>query len=209
MTIAITDMVDRAARELEDSAFGRWSQSNWVDYINSAIKEVCRLKPDAYTVRENVQLANGNIQSLPTDAYRLIRPTRNMGLDGIEAGNVVHFVKLDPQNSFDDTWYTQEDGTAVDDVLYDEQHPLEFWVSPPAPSYYIEIICSKIPSVVTISSNLPLIDFYETPVIYFAKGFAHQANRNDVDFSRSQAYMDLGFSSLGIQKSNEREIDNG
>ena len=206
MTIAITDMIARAADDLEDAAFARWTQLKWVEYFNSAIKEVCRLKSDAYTVRGNVTLVAGNIQTLPADGYRLIRPTRNMG-GGTVAGKAVQFVNLDPQNSFDDTWYTQEDAAEVDDVFYDDRHPLEFFVSPPAPTYRLEIIYAAIPAAVVLAGNFPLNDIYETPAIYFAKGFAYQANRNDVDFSKSQAFMDLGFSSLGIQKGNEKEID--
>ena len=207
MTITITSMVTRAAVEVEDSAYGRWTQLNWVDYFNSAIKEICRLKFDAYTKRANVVLASGVIQALPSDGHRLIRPTRNMGADGVTVGNAVRFVELDPQNSFSETWYSQTNGTSVDDVFYDSRHPLEFFVSPPASTYYLEIIYAAIPAVVVIGSNFPLIDIYETPAIYFAKGFAHQANRADVDFNRANAFMELAFSSLGLQKGSEKETE--
>lgn len=209
MTITIQSMVTRAAKELEDSGYGRTLESDWVNYFNSAIKQICTLKSDAYTVRGNVQLVSGVIQSLPTGGTRLIRPTRNMGIAGNVAGNSVRFVVLDAQNSFNESWYSQTNSDAVEDVFYDERHPLEFFVSPPAPNYYLEIIYAATPAVVTISSNFPLIDIYETPAIYFAKGFAHQANRADVDFNRGNAFMDLGFSSLGLQKGSEMELKNG
>lgn len=208
MTITITSMVTRAAAEVEDSAFGRWSQNNWVDYFNSAIKEIIRLKPDAYTVRANVLLASGVIQTLPAGWHRLIRPTRNMGETGTTVGNVIRYVQMDSQDGFNEAWFAQSNGTSVDDLFYDERHPLEFFVSPPCPNYYIELIGAAIPSLVTIGSNFPLLDIYETPAIYFAKGFAHQANRADVDFARGQAFMDLAFSSLGLQTGSEAKIKN-
>ncbi len=206
MTITIESMGARAAGELEDSVYVRWLQSEWVNYFNSAIKQICALKPDAYTVRGNVLLVAGAIQSLPAAGHRLIRPTRNMGSNGTTVGNAVRFVNLGPQNDFNEAWYSQENGASVDDVFYDERHPLEFFVSPPASGYYLEVIYAAIPALVVIGSNFPLRDIYETPAMYFAKGFAHQANRNDADFARGQSFMDLGFSSLGLQKVSEKEI---
>lgn len=209
MAILISSLVTRASGELEDANFDRWSQDDWINYFNSAIKEICRLKMDAYTVRSVVQLASGTIQSLPEGAYSLIRPTRNMGVDGNTVGSGVRYVMLDSQNSFDESWYTQTDETEVTDVFYDIRHPREFFISPPASGYYLEIIYATTPDAVTILSNFPLLDIYETPAIHFAKAFAHMANRSDVDFGRAQAYLDLGYSSLGIQKGNEREAANG
>lgn len=208
MVIAISDMVARSAEDLEDSGYTRWSQAKWIDYFNSAIKEVCRFKTDAYVVRGNVTLVDGNIQSLPDRGYHLIRPVRNMG-GGTVPGKGIRYTSLDAQSDFDVDWYEQENAIEVDDVFYDSRHPTEFWVSPPAPAYVIEIIYAATPAAVTLTDNFPLLDIYEMPAIYFAKAYAHQANRNDVDMAKANAFFELGFSSLGVQEGNEEVAKNG
>ncbi len=203
MTITIQSLVDRSAKEVEDLKMERWDYTDWVNYANEAIVAVCRHKPDAYTVRGNVKLVAGSVQSLPADGNQLIRPMRNMGANGSVAGSGIRLVSLDSSTDFDVDWHIADDATSVDDVMYDPDHPLEFWVSPPAPNYYIELIYSAIPTRITLSSNLPIRDIYEMPVIYFMLGHALTSNRADADFARGEAYLDLAFSSIGIQRQGE------
>lgn len=206
MTITILEVVDAAANELEDPDYERFSYADWVKYCNRAIEDVCRFKPDAYTTRVNVQLEPGTVQSLPSNAMQLIRPTRNMGEAGTIAGRGIRMMALDAQNGFNPDWHSDAVGTEVDDVFYDPTHPLEFWVSPAVPYNYIELICAAIPTAVTISSNLPVRDIYRNPVLYFMLGHALHGNRADTDFARGQAYLDLAYSALGIQSKGRDEM---
>jgi len=203
MTVTISSLVSSTAANLEDSGFARWTQTELVEYCNRAIEDVCRLKPDAYTVRSTIQLTSGPIQTLPTGGHRLIRATRNMGENGAVPGDAIRHVNLDAKTDFDLAWYADANATQVDDVMYDEANPLEFYVSPPA-LVYIEIIYAAIPTSVTISDNLPLLDIYRTPILYFMQAFALQSNRSDADFARANAYLGLAFSSLGLQMQNEK-----
>ncbi len=203
MAITIQSLVDYAAKEVEDIDGDRWDYTDWVEYTNKAIADVCRLKPDAYTVRGNVKLVAGSVQSLPSDGHQLVRPMRNMGANGLLPGAGIRLVSLDSSTDFDVDWHTEPDATSVDDIMYDPNHPLEFWVFPPAPNYYVELIYAALPTDVVLSDNLPIIDIYKNPVIHFMLGHALSSNRADADFARGQKYFSLAYSSLGIQHQSE------
>lgn len=204
MTITIQSLVDNAAGEVEDFDMERWSYVDWVKYANLAFADVCRFKPDAYTVRGNVKLVAGSVQSLPADGSQLIMPMRNMGANGILPGGGIRFVSLESSTDFDVDWHTADDSTSVDDIMYDPTNPLEFWVSPPAPNYYVELIYSALPTAVTLSDNMPVRDIYESSVKYFMLSHALHSNRADADFTRGQAYYSLALSTLGVQLTGEQ-----
>lgn len=199
----IQSLVDAVETNLEDESNDRWSEPDHVGYCNRAIEAVCRWKFNAYTVRENIQLAAGAVQSLPAKRTMLVRAVRNMGATGNASGSAIRTVNLDSLNDFDADWHNADNGTSVDDVLYDKDHPLEFWVYPPAANYYIEVITAGIPAEVVIGGTLPILDIYRTPVIYLMTGYAHQANRADADFEKGKAYIQMAMTELGIQTQGE------
>lgn len=206
MAYLVATIVAQVAADLEDAGFTRWSQDDFVAFYNRAVASVCRHKPDAYTVRGNVQLVAGPIQSLPALGHRLIRPTRNMGANGSDPGSAIRLVDLDSQVDFDPSWYVAEDSTEVSDVLYDDAHPEEFFVYPPAVGYYIEILYAAVPAQADIDGTLPLKDIYYEPVQNFMKGYALQGNRSDADFNKANGYLALAFSGLGLQMQNEKML---
>jgi hypothetical protein len=198
-TYSIQSIVDSVETILEDESNERWSEDQLVEYCNRGMEKICTIRPDAYTVRENVTLVAGTAQTLPVRRHRLIRPIRNMGASGTKPGTAIRFVSFDMLNDFAPDWHTVDNAKAVDDVLYDANHPLEFWVSPPATGFLIELLMAAIPDVVEINDRLPILDIYRTPLIYLMCGYAHQANRNDVDMAKGREYIGMAMMELGAQ----------
>ena len=199
-SITILSLVEESAKKLEDEDYDRYTPTDLVTFCNMALETVCRIKPNAYSVRENVQLVSGSVQSLPSRRHALIRPVRNMGSTGSAPGAGIRLVDLDTLNDFDIDWHTTDDATAVSDIAYDPMHPLEFWVYPPATNYYVELITAAIPDAVDIDGVLPIPDIYRLPVIELITGYALQANRADASFSRGAGYIQSAMINLGVQQ---------
>jgi hypothetical protein len=201
---SIQSIIDEVEATLEDEENERYTPDNMLAYYNRAIEAVCRIKPDAYTVRENVTLVSGTVQSLPARRHRLIRPVRNMGGTGDNPGPSIRLVEFDSLNDFNPGWHTEDNSTSVDDVLYDESHPLEFWVSPPAPGNQIELIMAALPDAAEeADGTISILDIYRTPLIYFMVGYAHQSNRSDVDLNRGKEFIGMAMAELGVQMQGE------
>lgn len=198
-SITIQALVTETAGDLEDPSHDRWAEVDLVNDCNRAIETVCRWKPDAYSVRENIQLATGAVQSLPARRHQLIMPIRNRGATGNVEGNAIQFTAFDTLNGFDTSWLNAENGTSVDDVLYNPRHPEEFWVYPPASGYYIEVLMYGIPDTVTISDTLPLQDIYRTPLVYLMTAYSLQNNRADANFAKAKEYIQMAMVELGVQ----------
>ena len=202
---SIQSIVDSVEAILEDESNERWTPDDFVTYCNRGMEKICAIKPDAYTVRENVTLVAGTVQSIPERRHRLIRPIRNMGAAGNKPGSAIRYVTFDMLNDFSPDWHSADNADEVDDVLYDSNHPLEFWVSPPAYGKKIELLMAAIPDAVTIDGTLPILDIYRTPLIYLMCGYAHQANRNDVDINKSKEFIGMAMMELGVQVQGEQK----
>ncbi|MDY7001255.1 MAG: DUF6682 family protein, partial [Thermodesulfobacteriota bacterium] len=138
-------VISQAMRQYQDLGGDRTTVSAWVDFLNLAQHQVVLHKPDASSVVENMQLAPGVLQSIPTGRMRLLRVFRNMGTDGATPGKVVGLCDQEALGLANLLWPSAEASVAVDNYAFDDLFPEKFWVSPPVhatTAVYVEIGCS-------------------------------------------------------------------
>lgn len=199
MTILASDLITQAARIYQDVGYDRVSESDWISYLNAAIKRLIGLRPDAHYKVTVMQLSTGALQSLPAEALRLIDITRNMGSDGATPGSPVTQVDKD---TLDRTlsWYTETAEDEIEHYSYDPRKPRNFTVEPPSTNY-IELSYSYLPTLVTASDDtLDMDPTFEDDLLNW---MLYQAYLMDADeennWARAQFYYKAFFTGIGIE----------
>lgn len=141
------DIIVRAARLLMDEAFEVFSIGEYLTYISDAQRTIHKNRPDANSVSIAIPLIPGAKQSIPTDGYRLLRVTRNMGADGVTVGGAIVEASKTTFDAELPHWPTIT-GDSVQHFLFDDVNPKTFYIYPSVPQslpHYVELIYSKTP----------------------------------------------------------------
>lgn len=197
MAINTATILDRAEKTLLDEANVEWSRAELLDYLNSTVRFICQLKPDACVLTTSMALTTGTKQSIPTAGYYLHRITRNMGVAGTTAGNVITKVEQNALDRFDPTWHTAS-GAAVKHYMFDARNPSQFWVYPAVSgTWYVEAEYSAIPADATDGGAVPVKDIYETAIYWGILALAYAKNAVRGDMAKEKGYLDMLGAALG------------
>ena len=63
MALTVKNILDRVQFTLQDTTNIRWTQTELLNYLNDAQREIALLKPDATSINTNIQLHQKIIQS--------------------------------------------------------------------------------------------------------------------------------------------------
>ena len=207
MSIAASDVITQAAAIYQDTGYDRVTALDWVRHLNTAIKRLIGLRPDAYYKTTTMQLASGALQELPSEAIRLIDITRNMGSDGATPGTPITEVDKD---TLDRTlsWYAETAEPAVEHYAYDDRKPRHFLISPPCTNY-IELSYSYLPTALTASTD-SIASMPQTFEADLVNWMLYQAYLMDSDepnnWQQAQFYYNAFMQGLGLEiKVNEKE----
>lgn len=174
------DIVDRLIVQLKDPNSTRWPLVDLIDYISDGQRQLCVLKPDAFTRIEIIKLNEGSLQTVPFDSHRFQKGIDNMGTDGLTVGDSITEANIDDMDRFNPGWKAATPGAAIEEWLFDYDNPEQFWVYPPVPGtdLYIRIQSAKIPSdVTTLNDPLNVKDLY-LPALY-EYGMYRALTKND------------------------------
>jgi hypothetical protein len=72
MTFTVAEVINEAARALNDASFTRWSMKELSDHLANGIREVETLAPEALGKTITIDLVAGTIQTLPATAVSLL-----------------------------------------------------------------------------------------------------------------------------------------
>ena len=180
MALTVKNILDRVQITLQDTTNIRWTQTELLNYLNDAQREIALLKPDATSINTNIQLTTGTQQSLPTGGNRILRVVRNMSsaAGGATGGRAIRQVSLESLDSQDPNWHDptatglSKHTTIVKHWVYDEMDPKVFYVYPGvAGKAVVEIIYSVVPGVLDYSSsgasNLGVNDIYGSAIMNY------------------------------------------
>ena len=78
-TVVASDILDRASIILQDSTNVRFPESELLDFLNDAQREIVLHRPDANMQNADMTLVAGSKQSIPAGGLRLIDVIRNAG----------------------------------------------------------------------------------------------------------------------------------
>lgn len=162
-TIVNTVILANAGEILQDVNSVRWTAAKKLKWLNAAIRQLCLLKPEAYTVYLNLKLGAGTKQPLPTGALVLVDLHRNMGTAGNVPGRVPRFVEKKVLDAENPMWHKDLPGAEVLHWSYDERDQKVFWVYPPQPATgqgYVDISHTALPGDISGSAPIPVDDVY-------------------------------------------------
>lgn len=168
-TVTAQSITEAAAKTLLDDSGVRWTPNELFGYVGAGEREICILKPEAYTKRGPVDCVPGTVQSLPTDASGLMEITRNMGADGLTPGGAIRQMDRTVMDSLDPGWHNHTPGPAKH-FIYDDRDPLRFSLYPPQPdpAEKVEAVYPATPpAIAAMTDPINLPDVYEPALYYF------------------------------------------
>ena len=155
MSVTVDSVIDKVQITLQDTTGVRWPESELVSWVNDAQREIALLKPDASAVNANVTLAEGTLQTIPSDGNRLLKVIRNTDAAG-KGQRSIRLVKQEVLDSQTPSWHDENvtgeaaHGTEVKHYVYNEENPRNYYVYPGTSSaaVKIDIIYSANPATV-------------------------------------------------------------
>ena len=203
MAFTANDFIVDAALLYGDTGYDRVEVPDWIKYLNASIRALILVRPDAGAQTSNVQLVAGVLQTLPTDALRILDITRNMGVDGLTAGKIITPTDRKHLDYSNLLWPAATGDTAVDNFSYDKENPRIYYVTPPihaTTAVYVEMQVSQLPTAVTsTSSALGINDVFFEPVVQYMLYKAFSADDEDVEFQKATQFMQNFFNLLQVE----------
>jgi hypothetical protein len=205
LSFTANDYIVDAAELYGDTDYDRVETTDWIRYLNAAIRALILVRPDAGSVTEAVQLVAGVKQDKPSDALRLLDISRNLGTDGDTPGRIVTPAKREHIDYSNLLWTADSGESYIENFSYDINKPDIFYVTPPVSStvdVYVEMVTSQLPTAVTATTSDPGInDVFFEAVINFMLYRAFAADDEGVEFSKAMTYLQNFFNLLQVEMS--------
>ncbi len=145
-----TDIISRARIVLNDADATRWTDAEFVNWINDACRFVAVLRPDSCVVNQAMALAAGTKQSiagLTPAGLRLMDVVRNL-----PTGRAIRLVDRDVLDTQMPNWHGATQAPTTN-YVFDNRDPKNFYVYPPAAAgAQVEVIYSRNPVEITVGT---------------------------------------------------------
>jgi hypothetical protein len=208
MALTAGNLIDEAVGLYNDALqadgdYERVGQAEWIRFLNSALRSLVLVRPDALPKTTSVQLAAGTKQSLPSEAFKLIDITRNMGTDGSTEGKIITPIKRETLDLTNQLWHQGTATTYIDHFTYDEENPRTFYVTPPVhavTAVYVEMVYSYNPITITATTDaITVPDLFANPLISWMLYRAYSIDDESSDFAKGQAELSTFFNLLQVE----------
>jgi hypothetical protein len=201
-TVLASSITSRAGLLLEDDTYVRWTEAELLGWLNDGQREIVSLRPSANPKTVVAPLVAGTRQTVPAEAYQLVRITRNMGVGGATPGRAVRLTDMAVLDQQNPDWHSDTASAVVRQYMYDLREPLAYYVYPAAVvNATVEMTYSYAPPVVAaVGNTITLPDIYANALLdyvlfrAYAKDGEHPANA-----SRAAAYRQSFENSLGLK----------
>ncbi len=214
-TDAVT-IITKASQLLGDASQTYWLTTELLGWLNDGQLEIATIIPTSNNVTLSKQLVAGAKQSAPSDSIRIIEFVRNMGSDGLTAGNAIRQIERKTLSRFYPNWGTDTAVNTVIHAMYDaEDNNGVFYVWPPQPAVtpsFIELIYAQIPVLianVNVGTKITVADYYQNVLLNYILFRALSRSTEDADhYQRSQNYLSLFKDELGIKVVSDNNANN-
>lgn len=193
-TLVVQDTVDKVRLTLVDEDAVTWTDDDLVEAYNEAVRQICTVKPDAYTATAAVALIEGTVQSLPVGATGLFSIIENEGSK--------RRVTLCDLELLDETYRFWPAGTTATDVehyTFDPRHETQFRVYPPNDGDGSVVAnYAALPEVVVASDTNPLNDHFEPALVLLIMAIAYRRNSQRQDLAKSAGNFQQAMQLIGL-----------
>ena len=125
--LTVSQLIDDAARELQDETFTRWTRLELLDYFNAAQRKFAEHRPDQLAQERELTLDAGWRHELPADVLLLIDITNNANT----AQKRITKTNLWVLDAVSGAWRGMAGAREVVHFMHDMRMPREFLVYPP------------------------------------------------------------------------------
>jgi hypothetical protein len=200
MPITGQNIVDKVASVLQDVAHVRWLADELLGIINSGLKELIILKPNANPVTANVQCTTGTKQTLPAGGIQFGKVTRNMGANGSTPGSAIIGKKMELLDKMLPNWHSAAAATASKYFCFDPKFPKTYYLYPPQTGY-VELSYFAVPTELASLSATIFDDLYESVLIDYV---LYRAYLKDGQLQQSGYHYKAFLNALGGKTSGEK-----
>jgi len=209
MATLVSSIITKAAREMNDEDMVRWTEAEWVSWVESGEREIVTLRPDALTEIVNITLVAGTKQR--ATGIKVMDVVRNMGTDGTTPGTAIRACKREMLDLLYPGWHTAAANTVVQFSTINEPDGQVFYVFPPQPSsgnQIVEIAQSKCPSPIAAPARAQVIsldDLYEPALVDYCLYRANmkEAEESGVTSQRAIAHYQSFLNAIGVRSQGE------
>lgn len=168
MTTLASALIGKAKILAQDTTAIRWTDPEWLGWLSDGQREICIIRPSAYSKIANVTLAAGTKQSIPADGVEFIEYIRAMGASGTVPGLAARKVPRRMLDASIPGWHLTAGAAAVPiHYVYEPQAPKFFYVYPASTgAQLVEILYAASPiDVASTATAIALDDVYGGPLI--------------------------------------------
>jgi hypothetical protein len=178
-------VIDGVDDLLQDTAGVRWPRVQRMRWLNEGQLAIVALRPDAKSVTRPLTLVDGDQQTLPAEAIRLLDILRN------QKGRGVTLVSREVMTDLTTSWFTDTPASVIKHYTYDPRLPKEYEVFPPAKAGTILIgRYSLIPvPCATEDSPLDIDDTFAPALVRYIAANCFMKNTETDDQGKAQAHM--------------------
>jgi hypothetical protein len=196
-TVTVQNLIDQVRTVLQDQDVTRWTDAEFLAWLQTAYAEIVEKKPQANSTRIVFACQQGTQQNLPTDGALLISVVRNESATA-KAIRPIERAVMDSQNP---DWHSVTNTGDVVHYVYEAQSPKVFYVYPQATAgQQISIQYAKIPPAHTATSEtIRLDDTYAGLLVDYLLYRAYAKDASVGDANLSNTYRDLFYTNLGLK----------
>lgn len=202
MALTAQQVMDRAAKILQDVGKDRWGDPGLLFDLNLGRSDMCVLRPDIYAQRATVTLAAGAEQAIPSTGARFLDALCNVSATGA-LGRAVRVVTRDWLEAIEPDWRGRSQASTVKHVIFDEQTPKLFDVYPPVRSgTKLRITHAVSPVPITNAADELAAEGDLAPALIDFLVACSLKEDSDIPqaFSRAQTHYGLYLQALGVAK---------
>lgn len=200
-TLTANNLINRAAKLLQDETHVRWPRAELLDWLNDGQRVIALMLPDAYTTMGAVTASSAGQTTfnIPATGVRLVDVLHNTGGSKRAVRQIDRSV-LDTQYP---TWRNDTASTEAKHFSFDKRNPKVFYLYPPLSNGSgVQVVYSAAPDAITVASDtstetIGLDDVFGTAIVDF---MVYRAYLKDAEYAandnRSQGAYQTFISSL-------------
>lgn len=197
-TLTAGNLIDRAAKLLQDETNVRWPRAELLDWLNDGQRVITLMLPDAFTAMANVSTPVSDTDlatyQIPSDGIRLIDVVHNTAGSKRAVRQIDRSV-LDAQYP---NWRSTNPGTEAKHFAFDKRNPKIFYLYPPLSGGGVKVVYSAAPTAISSeASTIALDDVFGSALVDF---IVYRAYLKDAEYAandqRSQGAYQTFIASL-------------
>lgn len=202
MTVSVASILTAARQAIQDNPAIRWTDAFLLDYLNEAQMEISRYKPDSCIKNVPLVTVAGILQTLPSDAIRVIDVVCNVG------GNAVIQADRKGLSLQNPGWPNEAPATQVKAFMYHDADPTRFYVYPPSVGgASLMVIYSSRPTASLIGGDMSIADEYKSSVIHYICFKAFNEDSMSPDTNKAAGFHGLFMNSLQMSEAGDKSVE--